>query len=83
MIKFTDWEEKTLPQRTKEAILKHVEYAKKRGDKDFDVVEAYDLKMQCYGEIRLAQYDVGLSDQEVATLFEKYVDLRVLLQEKY
>ena len=30
MIKFTDWEERTLPQRTKEAILKHVEYAKKR-----------------------------------------------------
>ena len=30
MIKFTDWEERTLPQRTKEAILKHVEYAKKK-----------------------------------------------------
>ena len=75
MIKFTDWEERTLPQRTKEAILKHVEYAKKRGSKGYDCLVEDNLKMQCYGEIRLAQYDVGLSDQEVSSLFEKYVDL--------
>ena len=76
MIKFTDWEERTLPQRTKEAILKHVEYAKKRGSKGYDFLVEDNLKMQCYGEIRLAQYDVGLSDQEVSSLFEKYVDLK-------